>query len=74
GLALIARMHALVSRYGRETRLLVASVRSREDFLSLLDIGVGAITLPPALIPDLLDHATTLQAERAFLSDAESLR
>jgi transaldolase len=67
----IARMQAIVSRYGPGTRLLVASVRSREDFLTLLDIGVGAITVPPSLVPELLDHAATIEAEQAFLADAE---
>ncbi len=73
GLAVIRRMQDLVSRYGSGTRLLIASVRSREDFLSLLDIGVGAITVPPALIAELLDHPRTLQAEEGFLSDAGSV-
>lgn len=71
-LATIARMQALVDRYGPETRLLVASVRSRRDFLSLLDIGVGAITVPPSLMPALLDHASTQGAERVFLDDARA--
>lgn len=73
-LATIARMQAFVERYGPETRLLVASVRSRHDFLSLLDIGVGAITVPPSLIPALLDHASTQEAERVFLDDVRAMR
>jgi len=74
GLASIARMQALIERYGQGTRLLVASVRSRESFLKLLDLGVGAVTIPPALLPDLLDHAATLEAERTFIADAEAVR
>lgn len=73
-LATIARMQALVDRYGPGTRLLVASVRSRRDFLSLLDIGVGAITVPPSLFPALLDHAATQEAERVFLDDARAMQ
>lgn len=73
-LATIARMQALVDRYGPGTRLLVASVRSRHDFLSLLDIGVGAITVPPSLFPVLLDHAATQEAERVFLDDARAMQ
>ncbi|MEA2611124.1 MAG: hypothetical protein QOG32_850 [Chloroflexota bacterium] len=73
-LATIARMQALVDRYGTGTRLLVASVRSRSDFLSLLDIGVGAITVPPSLFPVLLDHPATQDAERTFLDDAQATR
>ncbi|HZP92868.1 MAG TPA: transaldolase family protein [Burkholderiales bacterium] len=74
GAASIARMQALIDRYGSGTRLLVASVRSRDAFLSLLDLGVGAITVPPTLLPELLEHQATLEAQRDFLSDAESVR
>jgi transaldolase len=38
-----------------------------------LKIGVGAITIPPRLFAELLDHQATLEAERAFLADAETL-
>ena len=74
GLATISNMQALVDCYGPSTRLLVASVRSRTDFLALLDIGVGAITVPPALIPALLDHSVTLDAELVFLDDARAMQ
>lgn len=74
GLALIARMQALVAaRPASGTRLLVASVRSREAYLSLLALGVGAITIPPRLLAELLDHPATLEAERGFLADASAL-
>ncbi|RYF31811.1 MAG: transaldolase [Comamonadaceae bacterium] len=73
GLALIAQMHALVAKSGAATRLLVASVRSREAYLALLDLGVGAITIPPRLFAELVDHPATLEAERGFLADAAAL-
>jgi transaldolase len=77
GLALIAQMQSLVEREcqerGTTTRLLVASVRTREAFLALLQLGVGAITIPPRLFAELLDHAATLDAERGFLADAAAL-
>lgn len=73
GLALIARMQSLVARTGGITRLLVASVRSREAYLALLDLGVGAITIPPRLFGELVDHPATLDAERGFLADAALL-
>jgi transaldolase len=68
GLALIADMQSLVA--GSGTRLLVASVRTREAYLALLRIGVGAITIPPRLFAELVDHDATLAAERGFLADA----
>ena len=73
GMALIARMQALVARSGAPTRLLVASVRSREAFLALLELGVGSITIPPKLFAELLDHEATLAAERGFLADAHGV-
>ncbi|RSZ44290.1 MULTISPECIES: transaldolase family protein [unclassified Variovorax] len=74
GLALIAQMQALVAqRPSSGTRLLVASIRSREAYLSLLRLGVGAITIPPRLFSELLDHPATLAAERGFLADARDL-
>jgi transaldolase len=71
GLGLIAQMQSLVAlRPSPRTRLLVASIRSREAYLSLLALGVGAITIPPRLFAELLDHPATLAAERGFLADA----
>ena len=74
GLGLIAQMQALVvQRPSSGTRLLVASVRSREAYLSLLRLGVGAITIPPRLFAELLDHPATQAAEGVFLADARAL-
>ncbi|KNZ33995.1 MAG: transaldolase [Methylibium sp. NZG] len=81
GLALIGQMQSLIDRgnqrsnqhSGTTTRLLVASVRTREAYLALLQLGVGAITIPPRLLTELLDHPATLEAERGFLADAATL-
>ena len=70
GLALIGRMQALVAASGSPMRLLVASIRSRQAYLDLLALGVGAITIPPALFTELMDHEATIAAERGFLADA----
>jgi transaldolase len=74
GLSVIARMQALLDRYGSHTRLLVASVRSREDVLALLELGVGALTLPPELFGSLLDNPATIKDEASFLADARLMR
>ena len=70
GLALIGRMQALVAASGTPMRLLVASIRSRQAYLDLLALGVGSITIPPALFAELMDHEATIAAERGFLADA----
>lgn len=73
GLSLIRKMQAVVARESETTRLLVASIRSRAAFLDLVEIGVGAITVPPALFHELVDHEATIAAEAAFLADAAAL-
>jgi transaldolase len=73
GMALIRRMQGVVAQENANTRLLVASIRSRDAFLDLLELGVGAITVPPKLFPELIDHPATLSAEAAFLTDAAAL-
>jgi transaldolase len=73
GLALIARMQLALKRSMADTRLLVASVRSRNAFLALMELGVGSITIPPRLFTELVDHSATTDAERGFLSDAANL-
>ena len=73
GLALIAGMQHLIGASGAATRLLPASIRTRQAYLSLLQLGVGAITIPPRLFAELLDHEATLEAERGFLADAATL-
>lgn len=70
GLSIISKMQGIVERSGSDTRLLVASIRSREAYLAILKIGVGAITIPTRLFSELLDHPATIEAERLFLADA----
>ena len=75
GRAVVKAMQDVVDRYGRraegtDLRLLVASIRTRQDFVDLLRLGVGAITVPVRLFEELSEHEATLAAERAFLADA----
>jgi transaldolase len=72
GLGLIGEMQDLLTARGAAMRLLVASVRDRAAYLDLLRLGVRAITIPPRLLPDLLDHAATIEAEQGFLADANA--
>jgi transaldolase len=77
GMAAVAAMQRILAGYGGESspcRLLVASVRTRADFLALLDLGVGAITVRPGLLAEMLSHEPTAAAETEFLAAAEALR
>lgn len=74
GLAVIGQMQTLLELYApHPTRLLVASVRTREAVLSLLASGVGSLTLPPALFAELLGNPETSAAAATFMQDAQSL-
>lgn len=77
GRSVVGAMQSLLERYRTDAagdlRLLVASVRSREAFLHLLEIGVEAVTIPTKLFADLIEHDATREAEATFLQDAESL-
>lgn len=77
GPAVVGAMQRLLERYrggaDSQLRLLVASVRSREAFLQLLEIGVEAVTIPPTLFGALIEHDATREAEATFLQDAGSL-
>jgi transaldolase len=70
-LEVIRQMQSQV--HGSSTRLLVASLRSRQAVLDVLALGVGSITVPPKLLPELFHHQATLEAENQFLKDAEDL-
>lgn len=70
-LEVVRQMQSLV--HGSSTRLLVASLRSRQAVLDVLSLGVGSVTVPPRLLPELLHHTATLEAEIQFLRDAEEL-
>ena len=74
GFELIAQMQSLLNLYvPHPTRLLVASVRTREAVSSLLALGVGSFTLPPVLFTELLANAETTSAAATFMQDARSL-
>lgn len=74
GLGVIGQMQALLDLYApHPTRLLVASVRSREAVVQLLALGVGGLTLPPALFAELVSVPATDRAAATFLEDARSL-
>lgn len=73
GLAVIAEMQAILEREGGATKLLVASIRSSTEVVALAKLGVGAVTLPPALLQAMLTNSRTNEAERNFLADAAAL-
>ena len=63
---------ALLDDVAAPTRLLVASLRSRQACLDVIALGARAITIRPALFAELIDHEPTRAAERVFLADARA--
>lgn len=70
---ILREMLAAVRAQRLEVRLLVASVRTAEDVEMLAQLGVPAVTLPPAILFALPDAAGTAQAVESFQEDIEHL-
>jgi transaldolase len=71
--ALLRGMLDTVRAQHLTTQLLVASVRSAEDVETLAQLGVPAVTLPPAILVALPEHAGTAQAVQSFHDDGVHL-
>ncbi len=60
-------------QYQLKSKLLVASLRTKEQILTCADLGVGAITLKDALFLDFIqDNPLTLQCIKTFADDWKS--
>lgn len=70
---ILREMLAAVRAQRLEVRLLVASIRTAEDVEMLAQLGVPAVTLPPAILLALPDAAGTAQAVESFQEDIEHL-
>lgn len=74
GLEVIRSMQAVLNQPKTNPhpsiRLLVASLRTKQMVTDMLEVGVGAITIPPALFGELVERSETLEAEKVFLADA----
>ena len=67
--AALTGMLAAVRAQQMDVRLLIASVREASDVEMLAQLGIPAVTLPPALLLALPDAAGTAQAVQAFQDD-----
>lgn len=69
GRAEVIRMQRCLDGVGTTTRLLVASLRSLEDILTLAPLGVDTYTLSPPLARQIWTHPLTEQAASQFAAD-----
>jgi transaldolase len=67
--AVLQGMLAAVRAQQMDVGLLIASVRTAEDVDMLAQLGIAAVTLPPAILLTLADAAGTSQAVQAFRDD-----
>jgi transaldolase len=73
GAAEIGAMAAAVPQDGRGPLILAASVKSGRQVVELLQVGVRAFTLPPAVIADLFSDPLTDHAIADFESDMQAV-
>ena len=70
GCAEVSKMQRCLDGVGATTRLLVASLRSLEEILTLAPLGVDTYTLSPPLAKGIWTHPLTEQAAAQFEVDA----
>ena len=72
GCAEVIRMQRCLDGIGTTTRLLVASLRSLEDILTLAPLGADTYTLSPSLAQRIWKHPLTDEAAARFETDART--
>lgn len=72
-LALAGQMQALLNAQAAPVTILAASIRDPDELVALGHAGIGAATLPAAIIGRLLESDATAQAAEVFGADARSL-
>jgi transaldolase len=70
GMELIAAIVAAYARYGWATQVLVASIRSPRHVARAIELGAHAVTVPHAVIGQLLHHPLTDAGLAKFVADA----
>lgn len=69
GMRLIAQIREIYDRYAFRTEILVASVRHPQHVVEAALLGADCVTLPPAVLWQMLRHPLTDAGVRTFLED-----
>ena len=69
GMNLINDIVVMYKNYAFDTKVLVASVRSKQHLIDAAVIGAHVATLPPKVIYELYEHPLTDKGLKAFLDD-----
>ena len=70
GMEVVAQSVQAFSQYQMKAKVLVASVRHLSHVLMAVELGADAITLPPALFSQMVEHPLTDKGLARFLKDA----
>lgn len=73
-LATVAQMQAMLGAQQSSTHILAASIRDPLEIEALGSLGVGAATIAPPVLAQLLDSPLTDQAAATFGDDARAIR
>lgn len=69
GIGVVADLQELIERYELKTKLLVASFKNVQQVLSVLRLGVGAVTLPADIARQMISTPATDLASKQFEHD-----
>jgi len=72
-MALASRMQALLNAQAAPVAILAASIRDPDEVVALAQVGIGAATLPAAIIERMLESEATERAAEVFGADARAL-
>jgi transaldolase len=72
-MVLAGQMQALLNAQAAPVTILAASIRDPDELVALGQAGIGAATLPAAIIDRLLESEATAQAAEVFGADARTL-
>lgn len=67
---LIAGVHEWLRRWESQARVLVGSIRSVMDVQRAAEAGADIVTVPPAMLPKMVDHKYSRETVRQFNQDA----
>jgi transaldolase len=67
---LIAGLQQWLRRWESQARVLVGSIRSVMDVQRAAEAGADIITIPPAMLPKMVDHKYSRETVRQFNEDA----
>lgn len=69
GLEMLEEVLACKQSLGSDTHVLASSIRSVHDFAHAIMLGSDAVTLPPAVMRDALEHPMTIEGVETFWKD-----